>query len=91
VTGYITAVTRTTRDHVSVMLGASPRASVSLLLASKAHALLAGRAFVTPDDVKEMAPACLRHRLIVRPEVEIEGTGSDAVIRDVLGEVPVPR
>ena len=53
--------------------------------------MLAGREFVTPDDVKAMAPRCLRHRIILRPEVEIEGLGADAVLRDVLEQVPVPR
>jgi MoxR-like ATPase len=88
---YTAQIVRSTREHPSVMLGASPRAGVSLLVASKAHAMLAGRDFVTPDDVKAMAPRCLRHRLIVRPEVEIEGFGTDAILGDVLAKVPVPR
>jgi MoxR-like ATPase len=88
---YVAQVVRATREHASVLLGASPRAGVSLLVASKAHAMLDGREFVTPDDVKTMAPRCLRHRIIVRPEVEIEGLGADAVLRDVLDRVPVPR
>jgi MoxR-like ATPase len=91
VIGYVTAITRGTREHAAVTLGASPRASVALLLAAKARALLAGRDFVTPDDVKSAAPAVLRHRIQVLAEVEIEGTGPDAVVRDVLAEVPVPR
>jgi MoxR-like ATPase len=53
--------------------------------------MLAGRDFVTPDDVKALVFRCLRHRIIVRPEVEIEGLGADAVLRDVLDKVPVPR
>jgi MoxR-like ATPase len=91
IVGYVTGITRGTREHPSVTLGASPRASVSLLLAAKARALLAGREFVTPDDVKGAAPACLRHRIVVLAEVEIEGTGPGAVLRDVLAGVPVPR
>jgi len=91
VTRYVSEVVRATREHPSVLLGASPRAGVSLLVASKAHAMLAGRDFVTPDDVKALAFRCLRHRIIVRPEVEIEGLGADAVLRDVLDKVPVPR
>jgi MoxR-like ATPase len=91
VSGYVASIVRATRDHASVVLGASPRAGVSLLVASKAHALLAGRDFVTPDDVKAMAPRCLRHRVLLRPEVEIEGVGADSVLRDVLDSVPVPR
>lgn len=89
--GYVSAIARATRGHVAVSLGASPRAGVSLLVAAKAHALLRGRAFVTPDDVKALAPPCLRHRLVLRPEVEIEGADTDAVLAEVLAEVPVPR
>jgi len=91
VTRYASQVVRATREHPSVLLGASPRAGVSLLVASKAHAMLEGRDFVTPDDVKALAGRCLRHRIIVRAEVEIEGLGADAVLRDVLDKVPVPR
>ena len=91
VVAYTAQIARATREHPSVLLGASPRAGVSLLVASKAHAMLAGRDFVTPDDVKAMAPRCLRHRIILRPEVEIEGLGADSVLRDVLEQVPVPR
>jgi MoxR-like ATPase len=87
----VASIVRATRENASVVLGASPRAGVSLLVASKAHALLAGRDFVTPDDVKSMAPRCLRHRVLLRPEVEIEGVGADSVLRDVLDGVPVPR
>ncbi len=91
VIAYLTAVVRATREHPSVMLGASPRAAVSLLAAAKGHALLSGRAFVTPDDVKEMAPSCLRHRLVLLPEVEIEGVPTEQVIADAFEKVPVPR
>ncbi len=88
---YVSTIVRATREHPSVVLGASPRAGVSLLVASKAAAMLAGRSFVTPDDVKSMAPQCLRHRVLVRAEVEIEGVGADSVVRDVLDAAPVPR
>ncbi len=91
VVGYVSAIVRATREHPAVFLGASPRAAVSVLVAAKGRALLAGRAFVTPDDVKSACPACLRHRVLLRPEIEIEGTGVDAVLADVLAEVPVPR
>jgi MoxR-like ATPase len=89
--GYVTAIARATRENAAVSLGASPRAAVSLLVASKAHALLAGRGFVTPDDVKAMAAPSLRHRVVLRPEVEIEGMDVDTALADVLGAVPVPR
>ena len=88
---YAAQLVRMTREHPSVLLGASPRAGVSLLVASKAHAMMGGRDFVTPDDVKAMSPRCLRHRIIVRPEVEIEGFGTDSILADVLDKVPVPR
>ncbi len=88
---YVAAIARATREHGSVTLGASPRAAVSLLFASEAYALLQGRDFVTPDDVKTMAMPCLRHRVVLRPEVEIEGVGTDAVLQEVLASVTVPR
>ena len=91
VVAYVTGIVRATREHGSVMLGASPRAAVSLLVASKGHALLQGRTFVTPDDVKSMAVPCLRHRLVLRPEVEIEGVLAAQVVRDVFERVDVPR
>ncbi|MDI6713358.1 MAG: MoxR family ATPase [Anaerosomatales bacterium] len=88
---YVGAVVRATREHPWVFLGASPRAGVSVLVAAKARALMAGRTFVTPDDVKTSALTGLRHRILLRPEVEIEGTEPDSVIADVLESVPVPR
>jgi len=91
VIGYVTAIVRATREHPSVTLGASPRAAVSLLTAAKAAAMLSGRDFVTPDDVKSMAFPCLRHRIVLRPEIEIEGVGTDAVLADAVEQVPVPR
>ncbi|MDA3935774.1 MAG: MoxR family ATPase [Actinomycetota bacterium] len=91
VTAYVSGIVRATREHAGVSLGASPRAAVSLLVASKARALLSGRAFVTPDDVKSMVHDCLRHRVLLRPEIEIEGVSVDSVLDDVLGRVEVPR
>lgn len=88
---YAARIVRDTREHASVLLGASPRAAVSLITASSAHALLSGRDFVTPDDIKAMTPQCLRHRLLLRPEVEIEGVAVDGMLADVLSAVPVPR
>ena len=88
---YVLAVVRRTRELPSVQLGASPRAAVHLLGAAKAAARLAGRDYVTPDDVGRMAAAVLAHRLVLTPEAELERfTGADAV-RTALGEVPVPR
>lgn len=88
---YITAITRLTRNNPHLILGCSPRASVMLLEASKVLAALRGRDFLTPDDVKDIAPATLRHRLVLRPEAEIEGLSADDVIASVLAAVAVPR
>jgi MoxR-like ATPase len=91
VAAYVTAVVRRTRELPSVLLGASPRAAVHLLAAARASAALAGRAFVTPDDVARMAPPVLRHRLVLRPEAELERFGPDDAVRAALAAVPVPR
>lgn len=88
---YIAEVTTQTRDHSDLTLGASPRASVALMTAAKAWASLQGRDFVTPEDVQEVAPPVLRHRLILTPEQEMEGRRPDDVIRRVLERVEVPR
>jgi MoxR-like ATPase len=91
VQAYIVALARATRTSPSVSLGVSPRGAVSLLHAAKAWAWLAGKPFVTPDEVKAVAKATLRHRLQVRPEVELEGGTADSVLDGVLATVPVPR
>ncbi|NJR51114.1 MAG: MoxR family ATPase [Leptolyngbyaceae cyanobacterium CSU_1_3] len=88
---YLLAVVQKTRQHPDLVLGASPRSAVSWLQASKAQAWLSGREFVTPDDIKTVAPPLLRHRLILRPEAQLDGVGVEAVIGSVLGQVPVPR
>jgi MoxR-like ATPase len=88
---YLVDVVRKTRTHESVLVGAGPRATQALLLSSRAHAAMEGRDFVTPDDIRAMAPPVLEHRLIVRPEFEIEGLDEREVVDKILGEVPVPR
>ena len=88
---YLVALVRATRELPSVELGASPRAAVHLLAASKAAARLAGRDFVTPDDVVAMAPAVLRHRLVLRPEAELERFTPQAAVAAAIAAVPVPR
>ncbi|HSJ59491.1 MAG TPA: MoxR family ATPase [Anaerolineae bacterium] len=88
---YITEIAVASRRSPDLVLGASPRASVYLLLASKTYAALQGRAFVTPDDVKTLALPVYRHRLILKPEAEIEGLDADAVVKRVLARVEVPR
>ena len=91
VAGFVVGVVRRTRELPSVELGGSPRAAVHLLAAAKAGARLAGRDFVTPDDVARMALPVLRHRLILRPEAELERFSADDAVRAALAAVPVPR
>jgi MoxR-like ATPase len=88
---YLVELVRRTREHPSVAYGASPRASVALLLCSKALAAMSGRDFATPDDVKAVALPALRHRLGLRAEAELDGATPDAVITDILNTVEVPR
>ncbi|HWN96818.1 MAG TPA: MoxR family ATPase [Methylomirabilota bacterium] len=88
---YIVDIVRATRQHESVLVGAGPRATQSLLLASRASSAVAGRDFVTPDDIKAMAVPVLEHRLILRPEFEIEGLSVAEVIQRILQEIAVPR
>jgi MoxR-like ATPase len=89
-TAYITAIVRATRDAASLTLGASPRSSVALLKTSRALALLEGRDYVIPDDVKQLAPAVLRHRIAVAPELELEGVTADVALRAILDQTEVP-
>jgi MoxR-like ATPase len=91
VLGYVVSLARATRESPSLSLGVSPRGSAMLLHAAKAWAWLSGREFVTPDEVKAIAKPALRHRVQLRPEVELEGATVDAVLDGVLATVPVPR
>jgi len=91
VRAYIADITRTTRDERMLALGASPRATVSLFRAARAVAVLEGRDFVTPDDVKRIAPAVLRHRIALSPELEVEGRTADDVLVALLDRVRVPE
>ena len=91
VAAYLVEVVRRTRELPSVALGASPRATVHLLVAAKAAAALAGRAFVTPDDVAGLAGPVLRHRLVLRPEAELERYDAADAVRTALESVRVPR
>jgi MoxR-like ATPase len=91
VAGYVVDIVRRTRGLPSVVLGASPRAAVHLLAAAQAGAALAGRTFITPDDVAEIAPSVLAHRLILTPDAELEGFTARDAIRVAMAEVPVPR
>ncbi|MCX7708814.1 MAG: MoxR family ATPase [Clostridia bacterium] len=91
VINYITSIIRATRNSPSLILGASPRASISLLLVSKTYAAIQGRNFVTPEDIKEMALPVLRHRVLLKPEAGIDGLKNDDVIQSILNKVEVPR
>jgi len=88
---YIVQIVRRTRDWPSLSLGASPRAAVSLMAVSKAFAAMDGRDYVIPDDVKSSARPVLRHRIILRPEADLEGIIPDQVVEDVLRAVEVPK
>lgn len=88
---YIATIIRKTRESKRVQLGASPRAGIAVLMACKAWALLDGRTYVTPDDIKLVARPALRHRLLLTPQAELEGGTSDHIIQETLGSIPVPR
>ncbi len=88
---YVVDLVRRTREHPSVLVGAGPRATQAFLAASRVAAVLAGRDFVTPDDVRAFAGAVLEHRLVLRPEYEIEGLTAAEVVDRVVQEVAVPR
>ncbi|MDQ6634103.1 MAG: MoxR family ATPase [Gemmatimonadota bacterium] len=91
VRAYVADITRSTRDERMLALGASPRATVALFRASRAAAVLEGRDFVTPDDVKGVAAAVLRHRIMLAPELEVEGRTADDVLNGLLSRVRVPE
>jgi len=88
---YITQIATASRNSPDLILGGSPRASITLLLTAKTVAALHGRTYVTPDDVKSVALPAYRHRIILRPEAEIEGLDADAVMRRILAHIEVPR
>jgi len=91
VEGYMVDVVAATRVHSQVEIGASPRGSLALLKASRARAALAGRDFVTPDDVKAVAVSALAHRMLLKPDPWIRGVRTGSIVADVLGQVPVPK
>ena len=89
--GYIVDIVRQTRRHPSVLVGAGPRATQALILAGRTHAAINGRDYITPDDIKSMALPVLEHRLILRPEYEIEGLTVGEVVGEILKAIAVPR
>ena len=88
---YIVSIVRKTREWPAVSLGASPRAAVNLMLVAKALAAIDGRGYIVPDDVKAAAPPVLRHRLVLKPEADLEGITADEALQDVIRSVEVPR
>ena len=88
---YIVDIVRQTRQHPSILMGGGPRATQALILAARTYAAINDRDFITPDDIKIMALAVLEHRLILRPEFEIEGLSVKEVIEEILKEIAVPR
>src|SRR5207245_3434862 len=91
VEGYMVDIVAATRAHSQVDVGASPRGSLALLKVSRARAAIAGRDFVTPDDVKAVAMPAIAHRIILKPDPWIRGVRTSAVLADVLSQVPVPK
>ncbi|MET3543569.1 MoxR-like ATPase [Paenibacillus favisporus] len=90
VTDYLLSIVRRTREHASVLLGASPRASLSFLNAVKAFAFLQQREYVLPDDIKTLAPYVLAHRIILRPESRLDNVSPESVLKNILQQVHVP-
>lgn len=88
---YITSIVKATRNSPILALGASPRASIALLLTAKTYAAMNGRSFVIPEDVKDLALPVLRHRIIIKPEAGIDGLTNDDAIKNILAKVEVPR
>ena len=88
---YIVGIAEASRSSDDLILGGSPRASISLLLASKSYAAMQGRDYILPDDVKRLTPHVYRHRVLLRPEAEIEGLSADDVIEKLLAELEIPR
>ena len=88
---YIARIVQETREHPFLYLGASPRASLAILNASKGFAALHGRDFVTPDDVKDSALAVLQHRIIVAPEKEMEGVKTEDIVKQIIDALEIPR
>ena len=88
---FITAIVGATRNHKSIYLGASPRASIGILNGAKSVAAMRGRDFVTPEDIVYVAPPVLRHRLVLTPEKEMEGASADDVIAEIIRSIEVPR
>jgi MoxR-like ATPase len=88
---YILSLARRTREWPTLLLGASPRAALSVMRAAQASAAFDGRDYLVPDDVKRAILPVLRHRIMLKPEAELEGFDADRVLADLVAAVPVPR
>ena len=88
---YIATIVTRTRENPFLYLGASPRASISVMMAAKAFAAMQGRDFVTPEDIKNAAVPVLRHRVIVTPEREMEGIKAEQIINQIIENIEIPR
>ena len=88
---YLVDIVRATRTHESILVGAGPRATQSLIMAARAYAAISGRDFVTPDDIVWVAPAVLRHRIMLTPDKEMEGVTPDEVVKQIIQKIEVPR
>jgi MoxR-like ATPase len=88
---FIARIVNETRNNPSLYLGASPRASLAIMRASKARAAIMGRDFVNPEDIIEMAVPVMRHRIILTPEKEMEGISTDELINEIIGKIEIPR
>jgi MoxR-like ATPase len=88
---YIVSLTGATRQHAQVQVGASPRGSLALYQLARAHAMVRGRDFVLPDDVKAMATVALAHRLLLKPELWVRGIQAEHIVRDILERTPIPK
>jgi MoxR-like ATPase len=88
---YIVKLVTATREHPAIEIGASPRSSVGLLVASRALAASLGRTFVVPDDIKQLVPWIFRHRIRLEPEAEIEGSTVEIVMQDLLESIEAPK
>ena len=91
VSEYAVSIVRQTRDWPGIAVGAGPRGGIALIRAGRTAAILNGHDFVTPDDIKDIAVAGLRHRIVLSPEMEIEGQTPDTILSNLLESVPAPR
>jgi MoxR-like ATPase len=91
VLGYVVDLVAATRKHPKVMVGASPRGTLAIIQLARGHAVLAGREFVAPEDVKAVAVVALAHRLVLRPEMWVRQVTGEDIVTELLGELPVPR